>query len=732
MSYEALQTLAKSNRWTDLEKEWLDVIGSPDAAPAPLLSVVDTVVKAGQNKLADTMGWAWLSTIKEKSSPREVLDLGRQILVHLSDGEELREEILGLYRQTHPDRPDLEAWIDRSGLKSGKSVRRALRFLDGGLQLKEGGFVIHRTDDVAGQIVRLDLTGDEVDVRTSRRTETMDLARFLDDYEPADDHDFRVLQQLRPEEIKKLLNDDPATLLIGILRGHRNKIDRDALKLMLVPRFVDTASWADWWAKFRTSVKKSPNLRIEGRSPMFVIYDEAGKTPEQEMWANFSKAEAPREWLELVEGYLRDCKQERKPADADFLNRVQKTLVERIERFTKHKEPAQAFATALVIERLAADGVAVSSDPHGKALAMLGKAKDPARMVASVQDARLWPLAVACVDQAFPDRWPEIFAELLLFAPAAQCDALAKRVEAAGRAELLPPIVDRVLAEPGRYTDALMWLWKGPAVKAELPLPTRTELLTLILGLVGPTRTSEGKAVGQSVNELRAKVRSGLSSRDCERFRELVNNLDDTMAPSVRRLVERAEGLGPNVQQDLADIVRARFAHLYLKPKVEMWDDESVLYFTPTGLKAREAELNELVNVKMRENAKAIGEAAAHGDLSENSEYKFALEERDLLRARVAKLNRELSIAKLLEPNDIPSDYVSVGQRVSLRPKTGGNSICVTILGAGDGDPTNRVYSYLTPVARQMLGKRPGDSAKVTIDGDEAEYAIEKIESVLG
>ena len=48
----------------------------------------------------------------------------------------------------------------------------------------------------------------------------------------------------------------------------------------------------------------------------------------------------------------------------------------------------------------------------------------------------------------------------------------------------------------------------------------------------------------------------------------------------------------------------------------------------------------------MRANAKAIGEAAAHGDLSENSEYRFALEERDLLRARLAQLQGQSAVGQ--------------------------------------------------------------------------------------
>lgn len=731
MPYEALESLARSNRWTDLEQQWLSAIEQPDFDEDGLLSVIDLMVKAGQGKLADTLGWAWLSQLKQKRRPAEVLEIGRHLLVHLSDGGELRDEILGLFRQTYADRADLEKWVDRSGLKAGKSVRRALRFIDVGLQLRDGAFLIHRTEDQAAQVISIDLDADEVVIKSGRRSQTLDIASVVDDYNVADENDFRVLQQLHPEKIEDLLKNDPCTLAIGILRAHNNKLNRDAFKLVLVPRFLDAAGWSDWWSRLRAEVKKSANLRIEGRSPMFIIYDPVGRTPEDDMWANFEKSEQPREWLEQVEGYLRDCREQKRAADKSFLDRVQTGLVERINRFRRHKEPALAFATALVLERLAADGLTTAIDAHGMALQALREAKNPAAMVATVTDARLWPLAVAAVEQALPDKWPDVFAELILVCPAGQCDVLAKRIEKAGRGDLLQAIADRALAEPGRYTDALMWIWKGPGVSTELKVPTLPELITLILGLVGPARMSEGKAAGQSVNELRAKVRTGLSARDYERFRACVRDLNDAMGPAIRRLVDRAEGLGPSVQDDMANIVRARFPHMYAKPKVAVWDDDSVLYFTHAGLKAKEDELAEIVNVKMRENAKAIGEAAAHGDLSENSEYKFALEERDLLRARVAKLNRELSIARLLEPQDVPTDHVSIGQRITLAPENGGQSLVITVLGFDESDIGRRVFSYHSPLARQVLGKKPGDPVAVSLDGIAGEYRVDKIERAL-
>ncbi len=728
MPHDALKSLVRTKRWDDVEAEWLGVIEQPTADPAALLEMIDDVVGEQQNELAETMGWAWLSSMKEKHSAREALRLGRGLLLRLPDGEQLREEILALYEETHTDHPQLDTWIDRSGLKSGKSVRRALRFLDVGLRLAEGTYLIHSTEDEAARVVEAEIDEDEITIKKARRTQTLTLAEVVGDYEIADENDFLVMQQLHPERIGELIEKDPIALVTGILSGHRREIDRDELKLMLVPAYMPPKKWSDWWGRIRTGVKKSVNLRLEGRSPMFLIYDPVGQTLEQETWTAIAAATTPRQWLDVLEGYLRDGKLRKQEPDAAFLDRVQAGLVDRMERFRKHREPAAAFATALVIERLAADGLPIATDAHGTALEMLRSAEKPIEMVAGVPDARLWSLGVACVEQAFPEDWPDLFAELTLFAPAGQCNVLAKRVEVAGQGDRLVAIVDRAVAEPGRFTDAMMWVWNAPAVSVELPIPPAMEMLASILSLVGPARLSEGRAVGQSVNKMRGRVRAGLGAKGYAAFKKCIEGIDLALAQTIRRLLERAEGLGPSGQGEMLNILTRAFPALYVKVEVPVWEDPNTLYFSRQGLRKREEELDELVNVKMRENAKAIGEAASHGDLSENSEYKFALEERDLLRARVAQINSELAIAKLIEPDEIPTDHVSIGQRVSLHPAGGGEPRVLRIMGAGDSDITASVYSYKTPLAQQMMGARIGKTVRLAFDGnDEVEYEVAEI-----
>jgi len=730
-SVTSLTGLARAGRWDELDKAWLAAIESPAPPRDDLLASLEGAIKAHRKDWAETSAWAWLTQVKENAAPEDALRLARELLLRLEDGGELREEVLDLYRKTHTDAADLEEWIKRSGLAGGASVRKALRYLDVGLQLQPGAFLAHRTDEIAAEVASIDLGADSVELRTTRGTRTLAINAVIEDYRPTDADDFLVLRQLRPDRIAELVRDDPLRLVIGILRSHRGRIDRDELKIMMAPRYLEAGAWSDWWTRLRNAVKRSPHVTIEGRSPMMLVYHEAGRTLEEETRAAFDRVKEPREMIATIEGYLRDCRERKTAPDTAFLDGIQKALGERVRSASRHN-PDLAFALALVIERLAAEGLPLPTDVHGLAVRMMAESDHPVALALSTPDLAIWPLTLACTQQALPADYPKVFAEVLPLAPPSQADTLARAIDDAGRGpELLPGVVDRILSDCEQYFYGLMWLWKRPELKTDLHVPPAMDLMQRIFKLVGPARAAASKKAGLNVNELRAAVRTGLSARDYAQFKAALQGQDEAMGAALRRTIERAEGLGPVVQDEMQEVIRQAFPRLFLRARVEPWDDPNVIWVTEAGRQKKEAELNELVNVKMRENAIAIGAAAEHGDLSENSEYKFALEERDLLRARLAQMNMEMSLARVLEPADISTEHVAIGHRVHLRADGVAETRAFTILGPWESDMTRHIYSYQAPIARRLLGRKPGDAVTLP-DGDaDREYRIESFESAI-
>jgi transcription elongation GreA/GreB family factor len=230
----------------------------------------------------------------------------------------------------------------------------------------------------------------------------------------------------------------------------------------------------------------------------------------------------------------------------------------------------------------------------------------------------------------------------------------------------------------------------------------------------------------------KAEIRASLSAAKYSRFQKVISEMDAAMASTVHRTIDRLDGLGEVVHADLLRMIIHTHSELIVpRKRIDPWTDENTIYCTQAGMKKREEELNYLRLVKIPENARAIGEAAARGDLSENSEYKFALEERDLLQARLLRIQNELAIGRLLTVNDISTDEVGIGTRVVLQAVDGSERRDMAILGPWEADVERGVFNYQAPVCMKLRGLRAGDTVELDMGSGPRSYRIEAISNAL-
>jgi transcription elongation GreA/GreB family factor len=127
------------------------------------------------------------------------------------------------------------------------------------------------------------------------------------------------------------------------------------------------------------------------------------------------------------------------------------------------------------------------------------------------------------------------------------------------------------------------------------------------------------------------------------------------------------------------------------------------------------------MTVDVPANRKAIEEARAMGDLRENFEYKSARQRHEYLNARAAALNAELARVRPIDPTGMDTSEVRIGTLLRLQgrgPRT------LTILGPWESKPEEDVISYESDFAKEILGKKVGDSLSL---GGES-WTIAKIE----
>ncbi|NIJ40955.1 transcription elongation factor GreA [Parvibaculum indicum] len=149
---------------------------------------------------------------------------------------------------------------------------------------------------------------------------------------------------------------------------------------------------------------------------------------------------------------------------------------------------------------------------------------------------------------------------------------------------------------------------------------------------------------------------------------------------------------------------------------------------TSAGYKALEDEIKFLKSVERPRIIKAISEARAHGDLSENAEYHAAKEQQGLNESRVAELEDKISRADVIDVSKLSGDTVKFGATVTLADEDTDEEVHYQIVGEIEADVKKGKVSITSPIARALIGKTEGDSVEVNTPGGGKSYEILKVE----
>ena len=140
--------------------------------------------------------------------------------------------------------------------------------------------------------------------------------------------------------------------------------------------------------------------------------------------------------------------------------------------------------------------------------------------------------------------------------------------------------------------------------------------------------------------------------------------------------------------------------------------DTNKIYLTDEGFLEIETELNELKNVRRPAVIKALKEARALGDLSENADYDAARNEQAELEAKIKKLQAIIDNVKII--SSVSNDKISVGNTVTISyvddPEEEDQ---YKIVGSQEADPFESKISNESPIAQALMGHKVGDVVSV-------------------
>jgi len=155
--------------------------------------------------------------------------------------------------------------------------------------------------------------------------------------------------------------------------------------------------------------------------------------------------------------------------------------------------------------------------------------------------------------------------------------------------------------------------------------------------------------------------------------------------------------------------------------------EEKELLVSKASKEVKERELEDIVKVRLPAVKEAIQIAKEHGDLKENSEYKMARQDHDTLAARRAELDALLKKARVTDFSEAKTDAISVGSSIVLRRGSDQTEFAYDLLGAWDGEPEKNILSYISPLAKQFLNHKAGETFTTNINGKAENWTVVKI-----
>ena len=141
-------------------------------------------------------------------------------------------------------------------------------------------------------------------------------------------------------------------------------------------------------------------------------------------------------------------------------------------------------------------------------------------------------------------------------------------------------------------------------------------------------------------------------------------------------------------------------------------NNEDKVYLTAEGLLELEEELAHLRDVKRPEVIKALKDARALGDLSENADYDAARDEQAQIEGRILELEKMLEKAHVIEKKN--TDEVNLGVTVKIEYIDDDDEIDeYRIVGSKEADPSNNKISNESPLAKTIMGRKKGEVCSV-------------------
>jgi len=141
-------------------------------------------------------------------------------------------------------------------------------------------------------------------------------------------------------------------------------------------------------------------------------------------------------------------------------------------------------------------------------------------------------------------------------------------------------------------------------------------------------------------------------------------------------------------------------------------------------------EIDSLEHELNVELPKEIAVARAHGDLSENAEYKYAKERQGYVNAKIGQLKKRMGDLGMLNLTNIPKDRSGYGSRIVVLDLQRNIKVEYKLVSSEEADAEKGLISTTSPIGRALLNRQVGDEVQVATPAGKKEFEIVRLVTI--
>lgn len=714
---EEFQTQINNRDFNKFMQLWEEYCTSDTVEPEEFIELLKSIKGSDLAKpfgrIAETAIPLWQTIKDEKGSYqtfKHLMDL------QTSNSPALADKVTEFLKQHHQKDPQFNDRLRLIGLRTRDNFQGAVSNYDLLAHMANGKFVFHTGGWGAGEIVDLSPVREQVSVEfehvAGRKHFTF--ANAFKTLIPLSDDHFLVRRFGDADALEQEAKDNPVAVIKLLLRdlGPRSASEiKDDLSELVIPE----KEWTKWWQGARAKVKKDPMIETPSnlKDPFSLRKSEI--TQEERLKNAMHNKTDINDFIQSSYSFVRDLPNMRKHQD------VKNSLREKLIESLKNEEitPEQELQICILLENM------FSHHVEGRNVEdLIKKIQDIPDTVNAIDILALKKKALTIVREVRSD-WEEIFLKMLFSIQQSPLrDYLLKELNQGTAKAKLQERLKELVIYPNISPETFIWYFQKIVSKDDDNLlfsdkeGTRKLLETFLILFSNIEGRPEYRDQTKKMYQL-------LSGKRYAIVRQIIEGASPEFLKEFLLLASKCQTLTDHdnkILRSLAEVVQPEIAQK--KARKPRQSEINVIWTTEEGFLRTQERLKRLGTVDIVENAREIETARAHGDLRENSEYKFALEKRSRLQGELKTVSEQFNRARILTKEDVHREEVGVGSIVDVVDQQG-NSTQYTILGPWDADPEKNILSFQSKLAQSMEGCKEGDSFRFK----DEDYTIAGIKS---